>query len=286
MTIGKPHKANFVKILFILVGIISIFIIYAYWEARSIKLTEVEFESDEIPEGFIGKKIIFISDIHCNQYFDKQDVVELIKRINDRNPDFIILGGDNIHTKQKYVEPFLNGIKELKAKYGVYSVLGNHDYWGFATQLQKEFTDYGFHICDNKSYWVKEGNDSIKIGGVGDMWGDEQILENTIEDVKLDNFCILLSHNPFYIDEIETNRIDLMLSGHTHGGQITFFGIYPLAMPGENSVNYLPADPKYRYGWFEKDGIKLYVTSGIGTSIPFRFFARPEIVEITLRNKK
>lgn len=260
---------------------------YGYWEARNIEIRETTFSDEDIPASFAGKKIIFVSDIHCNRYFTSADVKDLVQQINERNPDIIMLGGDYILKDTTYTNPFFKEIKNLKSTYGVYSVLGNHDHWEDAKLIQKGLTDCGFFICDNQSYWIKEGNDSIKVGGVGDFWEDKQLIGNTINDVEKSDFCILLSHNPDYVELLNTNKVDLMLSGHTHGGQITFFGLYAPAMPSTDArrkdLGYLNTEQKYRYGWKEKDGIKLYITSGIGMgAVPFRFFAPPEILEITL----
>lgn len=195
--------------------------VYAYYEARNIKLKETTFSSNNIPNAFNGKKIIFISDIHTDKYFTPENVADLVKRVNDRNPDIILLGGDYTVKNPKYSTPFFEEIGKLKSKYGIFSVLGNHDFWEDQKLIQQGLINCGFHVCDNQSYWIKEGNDSIKIGGVGDFWEDTQILNNTTDDVKTDDLCILLSHNPDYMEMLETDKVDLMLSGHTHGGQVT-----------------------------------------------------------------
>lgn len=270
----------------VLILVITCGFLYAYIEARNIRLKEMTFSSSNIPDAFNGKKIIFISDIHAGKYFTRKDVAKLVKRINERYPDIIVLGGDNTDKEVTYSIPFFEEIAKLKSKHGVFSVLGNHDYWEDPQLIQEGLTNCGFNICDNRSYWIKEGNDSIKIGGVGDLWEDVQIIENTINDVKQNDFCILLSHNPDYMEILNTNQIDLMLSGHTHGGQVTIFGLYAPIMPSTFHSEYMQTGQKYRYGWKEKNETKLYVTTGIGMNkFPFRFFAQPEIVEIILKKK-
>lgn len=274
--------------LFLLLVLLVIFsgFLYAYMEARNIRLKEITFSSSNIPDAFDGKKIIFISDIHAGKYFTRKNIAELVKRINERNPDIIALGGDNTEKDQVYSTPFFEEIGKLKSRYGVFSVLGNHDYWEDPLLIQQGLINCGFNICDNRSYWIKEGSDSIKIGGVGEFWEDTQIIENTVNDVKQNDFCILLSHNPDYMEILNTDKIDLMLSGHTHGGQVTFFGLYAPIMPSTWHPEYLQTGQKYRYGWKEKNGTKLYVTTGVGMDkFPFRFFAQPEIVEITLKKE-
>ena len=267
-----------------IVVISLICIVYAYFEARSIKLKETVIVSNDIPDAFNGKKLIFISDTHCNIFFTSDDVAKLVERINERNPDIILLGGDHTRANKTYSLPFFEEMAKLKSKYGIYTVLGNHDHWSNAKLIQEGLINCNFNVCDNKSYWIKEGNDSIKVGGVGDLWEDDQLLDNTTSDITPNDFCILLSHNPDYMEVLNSDKVDLMLSGHTHGGQITLFGLYAPIMPSTFHHDYPQTGQKYRYGWIEGKGVQLYVTSGIGMGgFPLRFFAQPEIVEIILR---
>lgn len=137
----------------------------------------------------------------------------------------------------------------------------------------------GIKICDNKSYWLNLDSDSIKIGGVGDLWEDEQILENTVSDLEKTDFSILISHSPDYLENIQTDLIDFTLSGHSHGGQMTFFGMWAPILPSKYGQ-------KYRYGLKQFENMQSYISSGIGTiTPPLRFFCRPEIVVIELKNE-
>lgn len=287
MNLKLNNRKKIFSFIFILIIIMPCsFVLYGYFEARNIALREFTFVHKDIPESFNGSKVIFISDIHCDEYFTPEKVAQLVKRINDLKPDIILIGGDNVRKDSIYVTPFFAEIGKLKSKYGVYTVLGNHDHWEGADLIQNGLKNCGFHICDNQAYWIKEGMDSIRIGGVGDFWEDNQILENTVDEISDNDFCILLSHNPDYMEKLDSERVDLMLSGHTHAGQITLFGLWAPIMPSSMHPEYLQTGQKYRYGWIQKSKTRLYVTSGIGMGgFPFRFFARPEIVEITLRNK-
>jgi uncharacterized protein len=202
--------------------ILLIFLIYCHLETRWLKINHVVIRSSDIPVSFDGKKIVFISDIHHGPYLSIERVQELVKRINALEPDIILLGGDYVHREMKYIIPFFNEIKNLKSKNGIYAVLGNHDHWEDAELTKIMMLGNGVKLCDNKSYWVKIKNDSIKIGGVGDLWEDIQLIDSTIHDTKKKDFCILLSHNPDYLEKLNTDKVDLTLSGHTHGGQVTF----------------------------------------------------------------
>lgn len=259
---------------------------YSYYEARNINLVQHTFSHKDIPSSFDGKKIIYISDIHSNQYFDSKDVAELIEKVNELNPDFVFLGGDNTNKDATYSTPFFKEIAKLKSTFGVFSVLGNHDHWEDAQFIQKGLIDAGVNVCDNQSYWIRLENDSIKIGGVGDLWEDTQDIEKTVSDISPNDFCILLSHNPDYIELMNTDLVDLILSGHTHGGQVTLLGMHAPVMPSLWRPHLHNTGQKYRYGWKEYHGTPIYITSGIGVGdFPFRFFSPPEIVQITLKKE-
>jgi len=257
-----------------------IFLSYCFFESRWIKITEIEIKSTEVPESFNGSKIVFISDTHLGPFLTSQRLSGIVDRINEIKPDMIILGGDYVHYRFKYIEPVFKEFGKLRGGLGVYAVLGNHDHYAGADFARKKMTKYGINNMDNQSLWVKKGNDSIKIGGVGDLWESTQQPENTFKGLKKSNFAILVSHQPDYIESMNTDLIDLTLSGHSHGGQITFFGLWAPILPSLYGQ-------KYRYGLIDSGKMKSYISSGIGAvDLPFRFFCRPEIVVIRLKKPK
>ena len=265
------HLINIGLILF------GLFLVYSYIESRWIKITEVEIKSADIPDSFKGAKIVFISDIHLGPYLTAGRLSRIVDQINAIHPDLILLGGDYVHYNTRYVKPVFQELGKLRSPCGVYAVLGNHDNYAGADYTKKMMLKNGINICDNQSYWVKKGKDSIKIGGVGDLWEETQAPENTFKGLKKSDFAILMTHNPDYLENMQTDLIDLTLSGHTHGGQVTFFGLWAPILPSEFGQ-------KYRYGLIDSGNMKSYITSGIGTvTVPLRFFCRPEIVVLTLK---
>lgn len=279
-------KGNSIRLLAVILFVGVIGFGYAFYESKNIQFREFVITHKDIPFSFDGKKIIFLADLHCNQYFTPEDVSELVKKINELSPDVILLGGDYTLADSKYSTPFFEALKYLKSSNGIFYVLGNHDFWEDENLIKEGFSSLNIQACDNRSYWVYEGNDSIKIGGVGDMWEDVQLPENTISDVVESDFCILLSHNPDYIEQIDESKVDLMLSGHTHAGQVTIFGLYAPIMPTFWRPHLYDSGQEYRYGWKLMGKTMLYTTSGVGVGdFPFRFFAPPEVVEITLKRQ-
>ena len=268
-------KKQLVAGLLILFGLL--FFSYCFFESRWIKVTEIEIRSADIPGSFEGSKIVFISDIHLGPYMSPQRLSGIVNQINGMNPEMIILGGDYVHYQSEYIGPVFAELGKLRAGLGVFAVLGNHDHYAGEGLTRKMIVKYGIKNIDNQSVWVKKGKDSIKIGGVGDLWEDIQLPENTLKGLMKSNFAILVSHQPDYIENMNTDLIDLTLSGHTHGGQITFFGWWAPVLPSDYGQ-------KYRYGLIDSGTMKSVISSGVGTvAVPFRFFCRPEIVVIKLK---
>jgi len=265
-------------IIFLLLSIIFIIPFYSYCETFWLKINVIDIKDSDIPNSFAGKTIAFVSDIHHGPFLSQERVHNIVNKINSLKPDIILLGGDYVHRNVKYIKPCFKELSALYAPSGVYAVLGNHDHWESKQISKEEILKAGITLIDNKAKWIYIGSDRIKIGGVGDYLEDTQNIKPTINDVKENDFVILVSHNPDYAEEIRTNLIDLVLSGHTHGGQVSLFGMWSPILPSKYGQ-------KYRYGIVETSYCKVIVTSGVGTiTPPLRFCVRPEIVLLTLKH--
>jgi predicted MPP superfamily phosphohydrolase len=273
----KYKALKHIKLKIVIIGaLFAAFLFYGFFENQWLKVNSFDFQSNNIPEAFSGKKIVFLSDLHLGFYFSNQRTAKLVETINQLEPDIIIFGGDFIDRNVKYTEPRFDGLKDLKARLGKFGVLGNHDNVINANLIKREMQEAGITFLDNKAEWIQIGNQKIKIGGVGDLWTSWQNLEPTVADVGKDDFVILVSHNPDYAPKIKNDLIDLVLSGHTHAGQVTFFGL--------GAIMRSKYGQKFRYGLVDLGNTKVYITSGVGSTVaPIRFFARPEIVLVTLK---
>jgi uncharacterized protein len=233
----------------------------------------------DIPPKFHNAKIIFLSDIHCGPFFSVSRIRNLVKRVNLQKPDIILLGGDYVFREEKYIIPVFNELTNLKAPLGIYGVLGNHDHWENADLTRERMAKAGIALVDNKAFWINKDGERIKIGGVGDYLENRQDITPTIGDVQQEDYVILASHNPDYAEALATDKIDLMVSGHTHGGQVTFFGLWAPIVPSRYGQ-------KYRTGLVNLNTFKIIISNGIGTiTPPVRFFARPQVVAIILKRK-
>lgn len=261
---------------------------YMYLETRWLKVSRVTIESADIPAAFDGKRIVFVSDVHHGKYLSRARVKSLVEKINAEHPDLILMGGDYSYTNSNYIRSFFELFSEAHSKWGRFGVIGNHDNFVDGALTREMMRETGVYICDNRSYWIRYRGARIKIGGVGDLENEQQLPEKTIGDVRKKDFCILLVHQPAYIQRLTTDKVDLTLSGHTHGGQVTLFGLWAPILPTPNGLFSWPnsVDQRYHYGLVKDGERQSYITSGVGTRFPpLRFFCRPEFVVLTLRAK-
>ncbi len=271
----KLFKSSGFKAGLIIFAFAALLLSYGFIEPYWLKVTEYVISDEKIPQEFDGYRIVFVSDIHHGPFFSYERVEALKDRINSMEKDLVLLGGDYVHRGPAYVPVFFEAITGLNASDGVMGVLGNHDHWDGEAATREGFEKAGIIDVENKEFSIEKGGARIHIRGVGDYDEGVQRFE-AVSGV----FTVLISHNPDYITQLDDEKPDLMLSGHTHGGQVTLFGLWAPFVPSSYGN-------KFRYGLIPYEDIDLIVTSGVGTvTPPVRFFARPEIVVITLKTKK
>ncbi|MGB9979247.1 metallophosphoesterase [Methanobacterium sp.] len=264
------------KISLAIIIIIVSFIIYSLVEPYWIQTEEIKIVSNQIPAQFDGKKIIFISDVHLGSwpFFDQKRTEDLVNQINALHPDIILLGGDYVSDEVPYVNSSFTELSKLNAPLGVYGVLGNNDPRNESLEAIK---NTNITYIGNKGLWIEDHGARIRIGGVGDMLTDTQDQYSSIGDANESNFVMIVSHNPDFFPLLDRSKVDLMLSGHTHGGQITFFGLWAPIIHSQYGN-------KYRTGVIKENNTTLVVSNGIGTiMLPMRFFAHPQIIILDLR---
>jgi len=270
----QKSKHNLLKIF---IFVIAVLFLYSFIEPYLIEEKTTVIQSKDIPQNFSGKKIIFVSDIHHGKFFSTKRVADLVERINRQHPDIIILGGDYVYGDEKYIEPCFEELSKLKAPLGVYAITGNHDKWENYELTAENIEKAGITNLDDKNEILEIGDEKINLAGIG--WNctlDED--QNIIDRMGEKNFSILTTHDPGLAEKLDLENVNFMLSGHNHGGQITFFGIWAFYLPSGYGQ-------KYRSGLVEKDNTEILVSNGVGTAfLPMRFFARPQINIIILKN--
>jgi len=278
----------------------------AFFGRRQIMVSEVEVVSSKLPPAFDGFRIVQFSDAHVGTWGDDTAfVARLVERINALKPDLIVFTGDLVNRRASEAAPFIGEFAKLKARYGVYSVMGNHDYGDYADwpseeahhadarELRRLQGLMGWKMLDNTHAIIRAGGDSIAIIGV-ENWGEPPFKQygNLSVAYPHDNHCkisdgtfkILLSHNPMHWHRQvrHSTDIDLTLSGHTHAMQ------FMLGSPGKGLSPSAWKYPEWGGMYMHKgeDGLTrhLYVNIGCGeVAIPARVGATPEITLITLK---
>jgi hypothetical protein len=247
-------------------------------EARLLFLNREDMYSDDLPEVFSGYRVAFVTDIHAGIFFSIKRVDRLVEKINAENPDLVILGGDYVFLGKNIVPELAQSLGHIQAP--TVAVMGNHDNWEDPEGIRKEFNDNGIEVLDNDGEWIGRKEERIRIAGVDDWQTSVSLLGRSLNGVEINDFTLLASHNPdvTYLLK-EDNRIDLILSGHTHGGQISLFGLFSPLLPISHGQDYAS-------GWVENENFKLFVSRGVGdTILPLRFFAPPEWNIITLHRR-
>lgn len=270
------NKKRIRKIIKYLAIFFLICLAYAHYEYTQLQVRKYVIRSKDIPEEFHGKKVLFLADFQVDTWgrYNEKQMERITNLVNSQEKDIILLGGDYTNWTGK-IERFYSDLKKMKEpEYGVYAVLGNHDYNNVKRNSNK-IRELGYTLLVNENAKVTINGKSIVIAGVDDYLKGNPDATKALKGIRKEDFVILLNHNPDYFEymtEKEKELADITLSGHTHGGQITLFG-YILADQIKHG--------KYAYGMKEFNGHRIYTTSGVGGGafeLFIRFFAKPEIV--------
>lgn len=272
-------------------------IIYGIFYGRyNFAVNQVELIFPKIPKAFDRFRIVQISDVHLGSFDNPDKIKEAVKIINSQYPDLIVLTGDLINVCAEEANPFIDELQELKAPYGKYAIIGNHDIGDYRRwysipivnedprKVETLFKQIDFTLLRNNRVYLKKGIDQY-IGLIGidncgkapyKCYGD---LNKATEGMAQMPFNILLSHDPNFWETnvVGKTKIDLTLSGHTHGGQIAF----PLFGMKWSPISF---SQKYVSGLFKEGSQYLYVNQGLGyLGFNARVNVPPEITLIVLR---
>lgn len=243
---------------------------------EKITIKRYKFRCKDVPEEFEGVRIVFLSDIHHGRCFSTEKLRGLVEMTNNLDPDIILLGGDYVDKNPDRIKSFFDEASALYAPLGVFGVLGNHDRWASGDLSEKCMAQAGITLLDNRAVFLERGGARIRIGGVGDLTTSTQDIMPMLEGTREDDLMILVTHHPNYVLQLPKDKIDLMLCGHTHGGQVSFRGKWIPPWPGEAKLKYLT-------GVVKEGSTTMIISNGIGTvGPPIRICAAPQIWDITL----
>lgn len=259
-------------------------ILWIIWGNVTLQISRVKVLDSSVPEEFSGFKIAHISDLH-----DKNWGSTLVQPIQEEQPDIIVITGDLIDSENPDIYNASELINQIKDIAPIYYVTGNHEAWTeHYPLLEEDLLNHNVNILDNDSITIRENGEELLLLGVqdpafiseSDLLNEQAtIIETEIRKLS-DNFNgykILLSHRPELFDIYVRNNMNLVLSGHAHGGQIRLPFIGGLVAPDQGFL------PKYTSGNYKEDNTNMIVSRGLGNSlIPVRVNNRPELVFIQL----
>jgi predicted MPP superfamily phosphohydrolase len=230
---------------------------------------------DALPPAFHGLRIVQISDIHHGLFLPKEWLSEAVKQANWLNPDIIALTGDFVTYSRRNIGPAAELLGRLRARHGVYAVLGNHDFRVDPDAVTQALTRQHIEVLRNRHISLRFGGESLYVAGVDD-YGYGADLRRAVRGVPQNSATVLLAHNPRVIHLASRNNVSLVLSGHTHGGQVNI----PLlgTVYGRS-----PERLRYKIGWDRMGATQIYVSRGIGTIVlPWRLRCPAEITHLEL----
>ena len=277
-------------ILTLISFLLIIFIGWTLWGNTALEVNEYEIVSDRIPQGFDGFRIVQVSDLHNAEFGEGNS--KLLELLSQTEPDIIVLTGDLIDSRNTDIEIALAFAREALKIAPVYYISGNHEarvseYEG----LKMGLAEAGVIVLENQKVEITREGESITLMGIDDpsfqesyLFGDaEGVAKQTIETLQResDGYTVLLSHRPELFELYVETGMDLVFSGHAHGGQFRLPFIGGLVAPNQGFF------PKYDAGLFSEENTNMIVSRGVGNSIvPLRFNNRPEIISVDLNISK
>lgn len=280
-------KVQLEKILRLIVCIVCVAIgLWAFckWQNNGIVMTEMTYKNEILPKAFEGYRILQISDLHNKTFGNRQE--KLLAKIKQANPDMIVVTGDLIDAYHTDMDVAMTLIEQAIHIAPIYYVSGNHEVWSRLYDEVKEALEArGVVVLENRKVEISKEGAHIDLIGLSDLavrqstWIETRgLLEELINESK--NFKIVLSHRPEMFDVYSSSQVDLVFTGHAHGGQVRLPFIGGLVAPDQGLF------PQLTEGMHISEQTSMVISRGLGNSImPLRVFNRPELIVVTLSNE-
>ncbi|MBP3040236.1 metallophosphoesterase [Bacillaceae bacterium Marseille-Q3522] len=273
------RKFHWKKKIFIWAVLLVLLIGFCYWQNNDIVVTNIEYKNEKIPQEFDGYKILHVSDLHNKEFGSNQ--ARLVKHTQEISPDIIVITGDLIDSNRTDLDIAMAYIEQAVEIAPVYFVSGNHEkYSGVYAELSDKLKQAGVIMMDDNELILKRKEKVISLFGLKDIsFNGIDDFTQKLQNMKSDFFSILLSHRPELLDLYARQHVDLVFSGHAHGGQFRLPFIGGLIAPDQGFF------PKITAGSYKNRDTTIIVSRGLGNSVvPIRIFNRPELVTVTLRS--
>lgn len=250
--------------------------VYPFLEAKWCRVTRRTIAVPHLPALFRGTTVALLADVHHGPFVPLAYIRHVVAMTNALEPDLVLLVGDYVHRSPSYIDPGIAALGRLSAPLGRYAVRGNHDNWESEHLSRAALAEQRIPDLNNTGVWLERGRARLRVCGVGDLWTDRQDLAGALGDATRSDAVLLMSHNPDYVETLRDPRVGLVLSGHTHGGQVVVPGYGAPIVPSAYGQKYL-------HGLVQGPTAQVFVSRGVGTvTPPARFLCRPEVALITL----
>ena len=244
------------------------------------RIKQYDFYSYDVPSAFDGFRIGFASDFHYESRFTRKRLDNAIRALQSLNADVLLLGGDYGSPKGRDMDTLFTALGKVLTPYGIYGVMGNHDYSYCYTKVAEAMKKNNVHLMEHKSYKLMKDGQHIIISGVRNPFDLKKNGDSPSQHFPADDFILLLTHTPDYAEDTDVSNANLVLAGHTHGGQVTVFGLFKKYSPVKHSIY----GNRFLTGRKENSaGVPIIITNGLGTSrMNVRLFTPSEVVLVVL----
>ncbi len=289
LELKRQGKATWSKrytyVLAIIVGLAIALGFYLRKDVGAYRVCSYKLHLKGLPSSLNGLRLVFFSDLHAGTYSKQSDILRAADLINSLQPDILVGGGDYVFGSEDRFARAAAWLRLLKPRLAFIGVLGNHDYWHGSQQVEDACASGGLLLLNNERVFIDENKKlcfkapqrGLCLAGVSDLWSAPVDIKKALAGAGRDMPRLLFSHNPDVVfDRYKgEERIDCIVSGHTHGGQV----LLPWGTPLGVSTKY----PQLRAGWYRDKKCQVYTNVGLGeTVVPFRCGVRPEITLFVL----
>jgi uncharacterized protein len=250
-------------------------------EPAWLDVVHLSLKLPRLDSAFAGFRLVQISDIHMGGWMNRARLERVVQIILDELPDIVAITGDYLlshgwdESREQALEDVSAALKPLVDSFPVLTVMGNHDYWTDSQKIRAKLQETGILELSNSTYSLQRGDASFHICGLDDVYENRDDLNKLLSQLPADGAAMLLCHEPDFADKsAATERFDLQISGHSHGGQVVlpYFGVIHTPKHGH----------KYPLGFYQVGNMLQYTNRGVGMArIPVRFNCRPEITVFT-----
>lgn len=245
------------------------------------RIRHYEIGSPDLPPAFDGYRIAFASDFHLESKFKERELRGTVEALQALDPDVLLLGGD-YQEGCEYVEPLLDELARVSPPDGIFAVMGNNDYERCTELIRATMQQNAIRLLEEEVDTIRRGEDHIMVWGANPYAGrypstPSKNVSQASRITDQEDFTILLTHTPDYVEDADVQHADVAFAGHTHGGQVTLFGLYAPVTASKYGM-------RYRSGLrHNHHGLPVIISNGLGTSrYPIRLFAPTDVVLVTL----